>query len=148
MTAAAFDFHRFRPLKDIMDTSRFTSSPLLPLAARVLLAVLFLLSGLGKLAAPGPTQGYIASMGLPFPLMAYCVAVLIEVGGSLLLIAGYRTRFVALVLAVFSIVTAAVFHHMLADQNQMIHFFKNIAIAGGLLQVAAFGAGRISFDRC
>ena len=113
---------------------------------RVLLAVLFLLSGFGKIAAPAMTQGYIASVGLPAPLLGYLIAILVEVGGGLLLVAGYQTRIVALILAAFTVVAAVVFHHNFADQNQMIHFLKNIAVTGGLLQVAAFGAGSLSLD--
>jgi putative oxidoreductase len=66
--------------------------------------------------------------------------------GGLSLLAGYRTRVVAAVLAAFTLATALAFHNDLADQNQFFHFFKNIAITGGLLQVVAFGAGRISLD--
>jgi putative oxidoreductase len=113
---------------------------------RVLLAVLFLLSGLGKIAAPAMTQGYIASMGLPAPLLGYVVAIVVEVVGGLLLVVGYQTRIVSLILAAFTVVAAVVFHHNFADQNEMIHFLKNIAVAGGLLQVAAFGAGSFSLD--
>jgi putative oxidoreductase len=118
----------------------------LALVGRILLAATFILSGLGKLGAASATQGYIAAMGLPAPLLAYIGAVVIEVGGGALLLAGYRTKLVAIVLAVFCVVTALVFHHALGDQNQMIHFFKNLAMAGGLLQVAAFGAGSIAVD--
>jgi len=115
-------------------------------AGRVLIGVLFLMSGLSKLAAPAATQGYIASVGLPAPLAAYAVAVAVEVLGSLLLIAGVRTRIVAAGMAVFTLATALTFHKNFADQNQMIHFMKNIAIMGGLLQVAAFGGGKFSVD--
>jgi putative oxidoreductase len=72
--------------------------------------------------------------------------VVVELGAGALLLAGYRTRLAALVLAVFSIAAALGFHHDFADQNQMIHFLKNVAIAGGLLEVAAFGAGPLSID--
>ncbi len=117
------------------------------LAGRILIGVLFLMSGLSKLAAPAATQGYIASAGLPAPVLAYTVAVAVEVLGSLLLIAGLRVRFVAVGMAVFTLATALSFHTNFADQNQMIHFMKNIAITGGLLQVLAFGGGRFSVDR-
>ena len=116
-------------------------------AGRVLIGVLFLLSGLSKLGAPAATQGYIASVGLPAPVIAYAAAVAVEVLGSLLLIAGVGTRFVAAGMAVFTLATALAFHNNFADQNQMIHFLKNIAIMGGLLQVVAFGGGRFSLDR-
>src|SRR5476651_1928948 len=113
---------------------------------RILVATIFILSGLGKIGAPGAAQGYIAAMGIPAPLLAYLGAVVVELGGGLLLLAGYRTKLVAAALALFSIVTAFIFHHALADQNQMIHFLKNFAMAGGLLQFVAYGAGRISLD--
>jgi putative oxidoreductase len=116
------------------------------LIGRILLAAIFVVSGLGKLAAAGATQGYIASVGLPAPMLVYLVAVVVELGGGVLLLIGYRTRPAALALAVFSVVAAALFHHALGDQNQFIHFLKNLAIAGGLLQVVAFGPGLLSVD--
>jgi putative oxidoreductase len=117
-----------------------------PLAGRVLLAPLFLLSGISKLAAPAGTVAMIASSGLPFATLGFALAVLVEVGGSIALLAGYRTRLVAAVMALFTIATALAFHSNLADQNQFIHCFKNFAIAGGLLQLVAYGAGRLSLD--
>ena len=116
------------------------------LIGRVLLSAIFILSGFSKLAAPAMMVGYIGSVGLPFPQLALAVAIIVEVGGGLALIAGYRTRTVAAVLAVFSVFTALAFHNALGDQNQFIHFFKNIAMAGGLMHVIAFGAGRFSLD--
>ncbi|NYH12230.1 DoxX family protein [Pseudomonas moraviensis] len=116
------------------------------LIGRVLLSVIFILSGFSKLAAPAMMIGYIGSVGLPLPQVALALAIIVEIGGGLALIAGYRTRTVAAVLALFSVFTALAFHSALADQNQFIHFFKNIAMAGGLLQVVAFGAGRFSLD--
>nr|WP_299507072.1 DoxX family protein [uncultured Rhizobium sp.] len=113
---------------------------------RLLLAILFIFSGFGKIIAPEATQGYIASVGLPLPLLSYLLAVVVELGGGILLAVGYRTRIVSLAIAAFTLATALVFHTDFADQNQMIHFLKNIAIAGGLLQVAAFGAGALSLD--
>ncbi|QTT88054.1 DoxX family protein [Pseudomonas chlororaphis] len=116
------------------------------LIGRVLLSAIFILSGFSKIAAPAAMVGYIQSVGLPFPQLALGIAIAVELGGGLLLIAGYRTRLVALALAVFSVATALAFHNNLGDQNQFIHFFKNIAMAGGLLQVVAYGAGRFSLD--
>lgn len=121
-------------------------TPILAVAGRILIAVMFLLSGVGKIATPAVTQGYIAAVGLPAPLLGYLIAIVVEIGGGLLLVAGYRTRIVALVLAAFTFAAALAFHHDFSDQNQMIHFLKNIAIVGGLLQVAAFGAGSLSLD--
>jgi putative oxidoreductase len=119
---------------------------LLASAGRLLLALMFILSGLGKIAAPDATQGFIASVGFPFPLLSYLVAVGVELGGGILLVLGFQTKLVSLALAAFTFVTAVVFHTDFADQNQMIHFMKNISIIGGLLQVAAFGAGSLSLD--
>src|SRR3981189_2162242 len=113
---------------------------------RLLIAALFLISGLGKIAAPALTQGFIASAGLPFPLLAYLVAIVIEVGGGILLILGYQSRIVASVMAVFTVAAALDFHRNFADQNAMAHFLKNISITGGLLQIAALGAGTFSID--
>ena len=122
------------------------SNKYFPLLGRVLIGVPFLMSGLGKLAAYAGTVGYISAVGLPAAPLAYIVAVLIEVGGGLLLLSGYRVRPVALVMAVFSLATAVFFHRNFGDQNQMIHFLKNVMIAGGLLQISAFGAGAWSLD--
>ena len=128
------------------NTTSNSNSGVVPFVGRILVAAIFILSGLGKIGAPAATQGYIAAMGLPAPLLAYIGAIVVELGGGLLLLAGYRTRLIAAALALFSIVTAFIFHHALADQNQMIHFLKNFAMAGGLLQFVAYGAGRISVD--
>jgi putative oxidoreductase len=118
----------------------------LPFAGRLLIGLPFAMSGLGKLGAYGPTTQMIGAVGLPVPALAFAVAVAVELGGGLLLIAGYRTRLVAVALALFSFATAVFFHANFADQNQMIHFLKNVMIAGGLLQIAAFGAGAFSID--
>ena len=128
------------------NTTSNSNSGIVPFVGRILVAAIFILSGLSKIGAPAATQAYIAAMGMPAPLLAYVGAIAVELGGGLLLLAGYRTRLVAAALALFSIVTAFVFHHALADQNQMIHFLKNFAMAGGLLQFVAYGAGRISLD--
>ncbi|WP_321857238.1 DoxX family protein [Burkholderia cenocepacia] len=118
----------------------------LPLLGRILIGAPFLMSGLSKLGAHDGTVAYIAAVGLPAPSLAFIVAVLVEAGGGLLLMSGYRARIVALAMAVFCVVTAVFFHHNFADQNQMIHFLKNVMMAGGLLQIAYFGAGAFSLD--
>lgn len=118
----------------------------LPLLGRILIGAPFVMSGLGKLAAYGATVGYIAAMGLPVPPLAFALAVMTELGGGLLLLSGYRARAVSLGMAVFCVVTAMFFHHNFADQNQMIHFLKNVMMAGGLLQITYFGAGALSLD--
>jgi putative oxidoreductase len=122
------------------------STRYLPFVGRAIIGAIFLMSGLGKLATYGATTAMIAAVGLPVPPAAWLVAVLVEAGGGLLLLLGYRVRPVALILAAFVVATAAFFHHNFADQNQMIHFLKNFIIVGGLLQIVHFGAGAVSLD--
>lgn len=129
-----------------MNSTSANSNQTLPLIGRILIAAIFLVSGFSKLTAPGATIGYIASLGMPAPLLGYLGSMTLELVGSVLLIVGYRTRLVAVLLAAYSIITALIFHHALGDQNQMFHFLKNVAMAGGLIQVVAFGAGAFSFD--
>jgi putative oxidoreductase len=124
----------------------FDHSSVVALAGRILLAAIFVLSGAGKIADPSGTIAYIGSAGLPSPQLAFAGAVAIELGGGIALILGYRTKFVAGALALFSFLAALAFHSAFADQNQMIHFLKNVAMAGGLLQIVAFGGGRLSLD--
>ena len=119
----------------------------LPFIGRILIGLPFAMSGVGKLAAYGPTTAMIAAVGLPIPPLAFAVAVAVELGGGLLLVLGYQVRPAALALAIFSVATAVSFHNNLADQNQMFHFLKDVMIAGGLLQIAAFGAGAISIEQ-
>jgi putative oxidoreductase len=119
----------------------------LPFIGRILIGLPFAMSGLGKLAAYGKTTAMIAAAGLPFPPLAFVVAVAVELGGGLLLVLGYHVRPIALALAVFSVVAAVSFHSNFADQNQMIHFLKDVMLAGGLLQIVAFGAGAISLEQ-
>jgi len=129
-----------------MSTSSLNVQPAVAAAARVLLAALFLVSGVEKLFAPAMIQGYIASEGLPFPPLVYAITVVIEVGAGALLLVGFRTRLMAGVLAAFTVAAALIFHRALGDPNQFVHFMKNLAIAGGLLHVAAVGAGAFSLD--
>lgn len=114
---------------------------------RLLLGAIFLLSGWSKLADPAATIGYIQSVGLPFAQLGVAVAIAVELIGGALLVVGYRTKLAAAALALFTLVAAIFFHSALGDQNQFIHFFKNVAIVGGLLQVIAFGSGRLSLER-
>lgn len=118
----------------------------LALLARVLLSLIFILSGFSKMADPSGTIAYIQMVGLPFPTLAYAGAVATEVIGGIALVVGFQTRLVALGVAGFSMVTALLFHSQLSDLNQFIHFFKNVAMTGGLLLIAAFGAGAFSVD--
>ena len=125
--------------------SSVTAAGLL-LAGRTLISAIFLISGVGKLAAPAMTIGYIQSVGFPFATVGFALAVLIELGGGIALIAGYRTRIAAGIITVFCLATAVAFHANFADHNQLSHFLKNIAMAGGLLQIVVFGAGPFSLD--
>lgn len=113
---------------------------------RLLMAAIFLLSGWSKLGDPAGTAAYISSFGLPFPQAEAYLAMFVELIGGAMLLFGFRTKLAASVLALFTLATALIFHSALGDQNQFIHFFKNIAIVGGLLQVIAFGSGRLSLD--
>jgi putative oxidoreductase len=122
------------------------SNRYLPLLGRVLIGAPFILSGLGKLMAHDATVGHISSVGLVFPQLAWLIAMTVEMGGGALLVVGYRARPVALVVALFALATAIFFHRNFADQNQMIHFLKNVMIVGGLLQIVYFGAGPMSID--
>ena len=116
------------------------------LLGRILLAVIFLLSGFGKLTAIAGTAGYFGSLGLPAPTATAVVVGLIELLGGLAILVGFQTRIAAWVLAIFTIATALVAHTGWADQNQMIHFLKNVAITGGFLLLASSGAGAYSID--
>jgi putative oxidoreductase len=114
-------------------------------SGRLLLALLFLPSGVGKLGAYKATAAYMASVGVPGALLPAVIAT--EVLGSLAIILGWKTQVAAFLLAGFSVLTALTFHNNLADQTQMIMFFKNLSIAGGLLLLVVNGAGRLSLDR-
>ena len=113
---------------------------------RLLLSVIFVLSGFQKLTEFSGTVAFMGSEGLPFPLLAAIVAILVECVGAILLIVGYQTRLTGIVLALWCIATALVAHRNFADPDQMVHFLKNVAMAGGFLQLAAFGAGAFSLD--
>jgi len=114
------------------------------LAGRILLSVLFLLSGLGKIGAYAGTAAYMSSLGVPGALLPVVIAT--EVLGALAIIVGWNTRVIALLLGAFSLLTAAIFHNNFADQIQMIMFLKNVSIAGGYLLLVANGAGPLSID--
>ena len=123
----------------------------LTLTGRVLLALLFLPAGIGKIGGFAGTVGYIGSVGLPLPQLAAVLAIVVEVGGGLALLAGYGTRLAALALALFTLVATFVFHNFWAMppeqvMMQQLMFFKNIAVVGGLLVLAAHGAGAYSVD--
>ncbi len=113
-------------------------------AGRVLLALIFILSGFGKLTDPAGTAGYMQAMGVPTILLWPTVA--LELLGGIALIIGYQTRIVALALAGFSVISGLIFHSNFGDQMQMIMFLKNLAMAGGFLLLVSSGATALSVD--
>lgn len=117
----------------------------LELAGRILLALIFLLSGLGKIGAYGGTAAYMSSAGVPAALLPVVIAT--EVLGGIAVMLGWKSRVAAVLLAGYCVLTASFFHRNFADQMQMINFLKDISIAGGLLLLAANGAGPLSIDR-
>ena len=126
------------------------SSPAM-LVGRILLALVFLVAGWRKLMAVAGTAGYFAKLGLPMPEVLAWVAIAIELGGAILLIVGWQTRFAALLLALFTVIAAFAAHRFwefdAAQQaNQMNHFLKNLAIVGGMIVLAATGPGALSVD--
>ncbi|MEQ1660585.1 MAG: DoxX family protein [Hylemonella sp.] len=123
----------------------------LSLIGRLLLAALFLPAGISKIGGFAGTAGYIASKGLPLPEVGAAIAVAVEILGGLALILGFGTRLAALALALFTLVATFIFHNywgVPADQAfvQQLMFYKNIAVVGGLLVLAAHGAGAWSLD--
>jgi putative oxidoreductase len=135
-------------------TGAYPASPAqdtLALIGRVVLAWFFMPAGWGKIVGFAGAVGYATSAHLPMPQVGIAVGLLIELLGGLLLLVGFRTRWAALALAVFTVVAAIFFHNYwtLPDAQQMmqkLNFTKNLAIAAGLLAFAAFGAGRFSID--
>lgn len=131
-------------------SSRFSDG--LDLAGRLLIAALFLPAGISKITGFDGTIGYIASAGLPLPMVGALIAIVLEVGGSVALLLGYRTRAVALALALFTVLASLSFHAFWAvpaDQVMMqkLLFFKNLAVAGGLLVLASNVTARWRLDR-
>jgi len=121
-----------------------TISPTIELAGRVLLASLFVLEALSKLSAYEAAQSYMRAFGLSGQILPLAIAV--ELGGGILIVLGWQTRIAALVLAVFCATAAVVFHTKFGDRNQLVHFEKDLALAGAFLIVCACGAGRYSID--
>jgi putative oxidoreductase len=121
------------------------------LVARILLALMFLLSGFGKLAGLEGTAGYIASKGLPMPMVLAAGAGVLELVAGVLLVIGWQARWAALALAAFTLLASVLFHNywaMPAEQQMMqkLMFLKNLAVIGGLLAIFGFGAGGLSLD--
>jgi putative oxidoreductase len=121
-----------------------TQQNLADLTGRVLISAIFLVAGLNKVTGYAGTQAYMESMGVPGALLP--LVIVLEVFGALAIIAGWRTRVVAFLLAGFSVVSALLFHGALGDPTQFILFMKNLAMAGGFLFLVARGAGEWSLD--
>lgn len=122
-----------------------------PLLGRILLALLFIPAGYNKIGSFSGTAGYIASKGLPLPEVGAVIAIVVELGVGIALLVGFKARYAALVLALFTLAASVFFHNfwaMPAEQvmMQQLMFMKNLAVVGGLLFVAAFGAGPFSLD--
>ena len=115
------------------------------LLGRILISFMFIQSGFDKITGYADTAGYMASQGVPGLLLP--LVILTELGGGLMVLAGFKTRVAAFALAGFCLLAAALFHYKPDDMMQMIMFKKNIAIAGGFLFLVANGAGPLSFDR-
>ena len=119
---------------------------------RLLMSLIFLLSGFGKFAQFSMMVGFAQSKGMPAPQAAIAIAAVIELVGGLALLVGFKARWTALILALFLVPTTLVFHNFWAvtdpmqHQEQFVNFLKNVAIIGGLLTVVAHGAGGISVD--
>jgi len=116
------------------------------LVARILLAIIFILAGFSKLMDIAGTASYFATYGLPAPSALAVVAGLVELLGGLAILLGFQTRVAAWVMAAFCVATAVIAHRDWADFNQMIHLQKNLAMAGGFLMLAVYGAGVLSVD--
>lgn len=127
--------------------------PALLLVGRVLLAAVFLVAGVRKVLAPAATAGYFAKLGMPMAEVMVWVAVVIEVGGALMLITGWKARYAAWVIALFVLIATFFAHRFwqFSDAaqygNQLNHFLKNFAIIGGMMFVAACGPGSMSVDK-
>ena len=122
------------------------------LVGRILLAAIFITSGFGKIGGFEGTAGYIASKGLPMPQVLAALTILVELGGGILLVVGWKARWAALAIALFTVLAALLFHNYWTyaepeRMGQYINFWKNIAIVGGMLMVFAFGPGRYGVDR-
>lgn len=123
------------------------SEPSLTLIGRILIGMIFVMSGINKILTPDATQQYMAAHGLrTLTLVLYIAAIIVEIGAGLCLLIGYQTRRASSLLLFFMIPTTLLFHTNFADHNQMIHFLKNLSMSGGLLYVLTYGAGPISVD--
>ncbi|MGH8719488.1 MAG: DoxX family protein [Burkholderiales bacterium] len=125
---------------------------LLPLVGRILLALIFVISGFKKIGGFEQTAGYMATKGLPYVEPLLVLTILIELGGGMLLILGWKARWAAAAIFLFIIPVTIIFHPFWAVdaaqmQAQFNNFFKNLCIMGGMLYIIAYGAGAFSLDK-
>ncbi|MFY9691969.1 MAG: DoxX family protein [Candidatus Acidiferrales bacterium] len=128
-----------------------SSGGIVPLMGRILLSSVFIIAGVGKIGGFSMEEAFVASKHLPLPAVALGIAMLIELVGGLAILVGFYTRFAAWIVFLYMIPTTFLFHNFwtmqgAARQDNQLHFEKNIAIMGGLLILAAFGAGGFSVD--
>ena len=122
-------------------------NPILPLLGRVLISPLFLIAGYNKLMAVGGTAAYFGKIGFPMPEIMVWLAILVEIGGGLLLLIGWKTRWVAWLLILFTVIASFMGHRFWVDPGQLNAFLKNIAVIGGLLMYVTYGPGSASVDK-
>jgi putative oxidoreductase len=125
-----------------MESAKTWLTPL----GRLLLASVFVWAGFGKLMNPGGTAQYFASLNVPIPNIAVWVVMIVELIGGLMLLVGFQARWVALALAIFCLITGFAIHLPPGDLPNMVNFYKNLSMTGGLLYVVAYGAGYLSVD--
>jgi putative oxidoreductase len=118
-----------------------------PLVGRILLALIFLIAGVGKITGFAGTVGYMEAYGVPMAQLLAVVAIVIEVGGGILLIVGWQARWAAAALFLFTLIVTPIFHAFWSDPGEQVSFLKNLAIMGGLLYVMAHGAGKMALQK-
>ena len=117
-----------------------------PLLGRILFSTIFIMSGISKIFGFAGMVGFVSSLGLPAATLLVILAIAVEVGGGVAILVGYQTYWAAKILAAFLLVIALTLHRDFADQDQMVHFMKNLSMAGGALFIAIHGAGAYSLD--
>jgi len=123
-----------------------------PLAGRILLGLIFILEGFGKITGFHSTVGYIDAHGLPMPQIAAIIAIVVELGGGIMIAIGWKARWAAAALFIFILVASVVFHAFWAVPPEQVRlhnimFMKNIAIMGGMLYLMVHGSGPMSVDK-
>ena len=119
-----------------------------PVLGRILVGALFIMGGIGKITDFAGSVQYAEAFGVPFPALAIIIAIIVELLGGILLVAGLLTRFASILLALFLVVVTLYFHTNFADPTQMIAFLKNGAIIGGLLYMSVYGAQKAALKKC